>query len=126
MPVEHELQKVAKGLARSAADGAQKAAPHLLGAQGGPDAERVRRSDFVAYVRANWHDPLFRADLFARMVPSTPNPYATDPYGSDAEIPARNGLEHAEELLKELWPLGYPEPLPPMVAGAGGFEPVPY
>jgi hypothetical protein len=124
MAAEHPLTRVARKLASSITDGAATAGPALLGQHGGPDAQRVRRSEMVQYVRDNWADPQWRQELFARVVPAIPNPFPKAPDGSDAEIPARNGVASAEALLKEAFPDGWPPRPRTGVGGDGmGFQP---
>ena len=47
------------------------------------------------------------------MIPAVPNPVAQAEDGSDAEIPAANGVEYAEALLAEAFPGGFQPPPPP-------------
>jgi hypothetical protein len=126
---EHELTTASDHLIRALDDGAEAAGARILGEAGGPDAGKVRRSAFLAYVRENWPDPQFRQELFARMAPAVPNPYANAPDGSDAEIPAKNGVSAVEDLLKDAFPAGWPEPPPPPTPLPGlpgeGFKPWP-
>lgn len=119
---EQPYARVAKAVVSDVHRSARPAADEVL-PKGGPGAESTTKARMIEHVRAAWPYPDLRAALFRRFVPTTPNPYPQDPMGSDALIPAKNGMDNWEALVKEAFPLGYPEPLPPPVLGAGGFEP---
>lgn len=123
---EQSYGRVAKAVVGDVRRASKAAADEVL-PKGGPGNEATTQARMVEHVRAAWPYPEIRAALFKRMVPAVPNPFPKAPDGSDAMIPARNGLEHWENLVAAAFPLGYPEPpaVPP-VAGAGGFNPVPY
>ena len=115
---KHELQRVAAVLVGDIEKGSKSAAEKLLGEQGGPDGEKATRAEVVAHLRALWPYPDLRAQFFARMIPAIANPHAKEPDGSDAEIPARNGVANVEELIAEAFPFGHagdPPPMPPPV-----------
>jgi hypothetical protein len=136
---KHELLRVAETLVADISRGAKEAADKLLGDQGGPDSEKVTRQQEIDHVRALWPHPDLRASFIQRMAPSIPNPYAQAPDGSDAVIPAKNGVEYLEKLIEDAFPFGWPEPpmggvlaapvapMAPVVAqpaGVGGAPPV--
>jgi hypothetical protein len=119
--------RVAQAVVGDIGRGGKTAADALLPG-GGPGADRPSRAAFVQHVRDLWPDPVLREGLFRRFVPSIANPVAKDPTGKDARIPARNGLSYWEALIKEAFPLGYPEPAPmlaPMVGADVGGVPGP-
>ena len=127
---EQSYGRVAKAVVGDVHRSAKAAADEVL-PKGGPGNEATTKQRMIEHFRAGWPYPEIRAAMFKRMVPAVPNPFPKDPQGSDAMIPAKNGLEHWENLVAEAFPLGWPEPLPvPPVMGAGGFEPgvngVPY
>ena len=122
---EQSYGRVAKAVVGDVRRASKAAADEVL-PKGGPGNEATTKQRMIEHVRAAWPYPEIRAALFKRMVPAVPNPFPKDPQGSDAMIPAKNGLEHWENLVAEAFPLGYPEPPLPPVMGAGGFEAVPY
>lgn len=115
----HELERVASKIVSDLETGAKSAADQMIGERGGPGAGKATRADFVQYVRRGATQQgdagrAFRQGLLHQMIAAVENPYAQDPSGADRLIPARNGVEHVEALLKEAFPLGWPhEPPPP-------------
>lgn len=124
---DQSTTRVAQAVVGDLDQAREKAAQELF-PKGGPGAGVTTQAAMVAHVRALWPYPEMRAALFQRVVPTTPNPFAKEPDGSDAVIPARNGLKNWENLRAAAFPLGYPEPLPPMpmMGAQGGFAPEGY
>jgi len=112
---------VAKAVVADVGRGAQEAAQKII-PKNGMGQKTTTKAAMLAHVRDAWPDPQLRQALFSRMVPAVQGP--------DGQVyPARNGLTYFENLVKEAFPLGYPEPMPmfpPVNGTAGGFEPVPY
>jgi hypothetical protein len=131
---KHDLERYATKTVDDLRTGAKAAAEKMLGAKGGPGGESVSKAQFLDYVRRGATQPgaagrAFRQALLQQMIGAVENPYAQAEDGADAFIPARNGVEHVEELLKEAFPDGWPAespPPPPMPTPAPAPAPVDY
>lgn len=129
---DHELVKVAKLAVTDLTTGAKAAADKMLGESGGPDGVKQTEAAFVDYVRRNatLPEPMggqWRQSFLEQMIVAVPNPYAQAPDGSDALIPARNGVEYVEKILQEAFPNGWtppPPPPPPSPLNAMATQPV--
>ena len=115
---KHELARVGEKLVADVRSGAKAAAEKMIGAAGGPDAEKQTQAAFLDYVRRNATQPgeagrKWRWAFLGQMIAATDNPMAQAPDGSDKLIPARNGVEHVEQILAAAFPDGYPAELPP-------------